>query len=561
MIEKTDKGKHTILHFLTLLIFFSCSPQKKNNIDFNPTINSNFTINSEFKKYFDECVVKGSIAIFDNNNQQWILSDTVNVMNESLPASTFKIINLLIALETKTIKNENEIVKWVGKTETIKYGYRPEIYHDMSVKEAFEVSAGWVFIELAKKIGKENYKKYLSVCNYGNLNLTESNDDFWNFGNFAISPINQVEFIKKLYEEKLPFSKHNIDIVKRVMITEKTEEYLIRAKTGWTRENNINTGWWVGYIEANNNTYFFATLLLQDRKNNRNDFGSCRKEITKKIFNELGFINNKNEHTKNNTNLFNSIDHIPIVVNDLDKMKGILKNELHFTIKEGKVHEGIKNCFVKFQGGTYLEFIEPLDSSYSIGKFYTNFLKTRQGGTSLAISIKNNDLAKKMLTDKNIPFSVDSNKIWQTIELENSKLFFIEYADNNRKENPTNTKHSNTATSLNSTYFLCDDINEEAKKYKHLGFSETVKGKYLETPYILFKAGQSSLYLLDGKNSSKINQLLNSKKLKGICGFEIKVNSLLTFNKLIIQKENVVKKKNRTTIYFNDYNMFLAFTQ
>ena len=74
---------------------------------------------------------------------------------ETLPASTFKIINLLIALETKTISSEKEIVKWVGSTDTLKYGYRPEIYHDMTVSEAFEVSAGWVFVELAKKIGKK----------------------------------------------------------------------------------------------------------------------------------------------------------------------------------------------------------------------------------------------------------------------------------------------------------------------------------------------------------------------------------------------------------------------
>lgn len=73
-------------------------------------------------------------------------------------------------------------------------------------------------------------------------------------------------FIRKLYEEKLPFSKRNMEIVKRVMISEVTDNFTIRAKTGWTRENNINTGWWVGYLETNNNTYFFATLLLQDRK-------------------------------------------------------------------------------------------------------------------------------------------------------------------------------------------------------------------------------------------------------------------------------------------------------
>ncbi len=530
--------------FLALLFFLSCSTKEKSNIHFSPSKNSNFTIHSEFKNYFDDCGVNGGVAIFDKNNQQWILSDTLNIMKESLPASTFKIINLLIALETKTVKDENEIVKWVGKTDTLKYGYRPEIYHDMSVKEAFEVSAGWVFIELAKKIGKENYKEYLTACKYGNLNLSEKNEDFWNFGNFAISPINQVEFIKNLYEGKLPFSKRNIETVKRVMISDETNNYTIRAKTGWTRENNINTGWWVGYLEANNNTYYFATLLLQNRKNNRDDFGSCRKEITKKIFNDLGFINSPSGTVKNNNLLFNSIDHIPIVVNNLPKVKNILKNQLHFTIKEGKAHQGIKNCFVKFQDGTYLEFINPTDSLQTIGKYYTNFLKTRQGGTSLAISIANTDLVKKMLNEKNIQFVYESNKVWQTIEPEKADLFFIEYANKNWNEKPINTTHSNTASSLTAVYILTDNIETVIKKYNTLSITEVESGKYLETPYKLFKIGQSNLYLLDGAKSSKIKQLLNSPNLNGICGFHVKVNSLQTFNRLVKQKNNVNYIKN-----------------
>lgn len=250
------------------------------------------TIKEDFKKYFDNCGTDGAIAIYDNQKHQWILSDKVSTNKETLPASTFKIINLLIALETKVIPDENEIVKWVGKTDTEKYGYRPEIYHDMTVKEAFEVSAGWVFIELAKKIGRENYKKYLKLANYGNLNLSQKDPDFWNFGDFAISPVNQVEFLKKLYNQELPFSKRNIAIVKKVMITEQNKDYVIRSKTGWTRENNINTGWWVGYLEKNKEVYFFATRLLQDRKFNRQDFGACRKDITKKVFKDLNIIEN-----------------------------------------------------------------------------------------------------------------------------------------------------------------------------------------------------------------------------------------------------------------------------
>lgn len=247
-------------------------------------------IRKDFKKYFDHCQVKGSAVIYDSKNRTWILNDMKDARTENLPASTFKIINLLIALETKTITNENEIIKWPDKTDTVKYGYRPDIYHDMTVKEAFRVSAGWVFVELAKQIGKENYKKYLSLSNYGNLNLSQKDADFWNFGEFKISPINQVDFLRKLYKKELPFSEENQQIVKNVMVTEQTDKFIISSKTGWTRENNINTGWWVGYIESRGDVYFFATRILQDRKLNASNFGNCRKEITKSIFKELQII-------------------------------------------------------------------------------------------------------------------------------------------------------------------------------------------------------------------------------------------------------------------------------
>ena len=282
------KSTQFVFGILFIALLFSCSTKRKDN--HFTSKNDEVLVRQDFKKYFDECNVEGAIAIYDNKNHTWILSDTVATRKETLPASTFKIINLLIALETKTIASENDIVKWPGSTDTLKYDYRPNIYHDITVKEAFEVSAGWAFIELAKKIGKDNYKKYLTLCHYGNINLSQTDPDFWNFGAFGISPINQVEFLKKLYEEKLPFSKRNIDIVKKVMITEQNDDYTIHSKTGWTRENDINTGWWVGYIENKNGAYFFATRLLQDRKLNASNFGNCRKEITKSVFRDLNVI-------------------------------------------------------------------------------------------------------------------------------------------------------------------------------------------------------------------------------------------------------------------------------
>lgn len=247
----------------------------------------NQVLRTDFKRYFDQCGVEGSTVIFDQTRNQWIVSDTTLVYTRNLPASTFKIINLLIFLETRTIPDENYIVKWPGATDTVKYGYRADIYHDISVKKAFEVSAGWAFIEVAKRIDRKVYKDYLSRCGYGNSDVSFNEADFWNFGPLGISPVEQVKVLKKLYDGKLPFSKRNMDMVKRVMITEQNTADTLRSKTGWTMADGINTGWWVGYLEKKGHTYFFATRLLQDRKNNRADFSRCRKDITKAILNDL----------------------------------------------------------------------------------------------------------------------------------------------------------------------------------------------------------------------------------------------------------------------------------
>lgn len=234
---------------------------------------------------------------------------------------------------------------------------------------------------------------------------------------------------------------------------------------------------------------------------------------------------------------------------------------MHFTIKEGKTHEGIKNCFVKFQDRTYLEFIEPIDSTQTIGKYYADFLKTRQGGTSLAISVTNAELVKKMLNEKNIQYNVDRNRVWQTIEPKDFELFCIDYSDKNWKESVTNTTHSNTANSLNTAYIVTDNFEAEIKKYETLGFNEAGIGIYFETPYKHFKIGHTNLYILDGTKSNKINQLLNNENLQGICGFEIKVSSLKAFNSLTNQKLNIKYESNRTTIYFKEYNLILTFIE
>lgn len=244
----------------------------------------------DMTKPFKDCGLKGSITIYDYNSKKWISSDIKDSHYATLPASTFKIINTLIAFESGIIEDKNQIVPWPGSTDTIMYGYRPNIYHDMNIKEAFSKSAGWVYVELAKRLGKAKYEEYLRESNYGNVDLSIEGTDFWNFGNFAISPINQIEILQGVYEETLPFSKENFNILKEMMIVEQKRSYTIRAKTGWTRDGGKDIGWWVGYVERDENAYFFATRLIKEREEINPEFGRCRKEITKKILRQMKII-------------------------------------------------------------------------------------------------------------------------------------------------------------------------------------------------------------------------------------------------------------------------------
>ena len=242
---------------------------------------------TSFQKLFDTLSLRGSATIYELKNKRWFYTDSVDTEKKSLPASTFKILNSLIALDQKAVSDESQIIKWDGTEKTF-FGTKIESWNkDTDLRTAYKNSTVWFFVELAKKINRKKYRKYLRKCNYGNSNLTEKGFDFWNYGDFGISPRNQIEFLIKLYGNNLPFSKTTVDKVKEVMISEQTENYTFRDKTGWTKHNGLDIGWYVGYLQTSENVYFFATRLTKQINDNNANFSKARKEITKAILKEL----------------------------------------------------------------------------------------------------------------------------------------------------------------------------------------------------------------------------------------------------------------------------------
>ena len=129
-------------------------------------------------------------------------------------------------------------------------------------------------------------QEWVTNIGYGNQTIgsAEDIDDFWLTGELRITPQEQIQFLQRLYKDELPFSESTLAFVKDIMIVEQTPDYTIRAKTGWATASNV--GWYVGYLEQNDNVYFFATNIdIQ----NESDL-PARQAITRRCLSSLNLL-------------------------------------------------------------------------------------------------------------------------------------------------------------------------------------------------------------------------------------------------------------------------------
>jgi beta-lactamase class D len=208
-------------------------------------------VKPELEKYFQG--FKGAFVLYDLNRNQYIRYNPERCAERFLPASTFKIMNSLISLETGVIPDENYVIKWDGTTYEV-----PSWNQDHTMATAIQNSVVWYYQELARRVGKEKIQSYVDAANYGNKDISGKIDTFWLEGGLRISANEQVELLKRLYRNELPFSTRSTNIVKKILVLEKTESYQLSGKTGSVQRITPREGWFVGYLETKGNVYFFA---------------------------------------------------------------------------------------------------------------------------------------------------------------------------------------------------------------------------------------------------------------------------------------------------------------
>ncbi|WP_276480642.1 penicillin-binding transpeptidase domain-containing protein [Paraflavitalea pollutisoli] len=268
-----------IICCLLPLVFVGCSP---NNVD----------VENDLKQYFDANKVTGTFGMFDNGQGRFSVYNLPRFTDSVyLPASTFKIINSLIGLETGQALDSSTIINWDG----IDRG-RPECNRNMSMRDAFRISCPPWYQELARRIGKPAMQKWIDTLGYaqryGKFTIGNNLDTFWLDNSAKVTADEELGIAKKLYFDQLPFQKRSQRIVRDMMLWETDANYHLSYKTGWgfTEKGNA-LGWIVGWIEENQHPYFF---VLQIESNDHNfDMAPVRIKMLKDILKHKGFMEGK----------------------------------------------------------------------------------------------------------------------------------------------------------------------------------------------------------------------------------------------------------------------------
>lgn len=276
------------LHFtfvLSLLVFGACkSPTPVENQEFDHdsiAIEKENTGPSKIKSkvlqdLIDSSQVLGSVLLFDPETNTYYSNNFDRCDKGYLPASTFKITNSIIALETEVMTDDSTLIKWDGEERRMKIWEQ-----DLVFRDAFHLSCVPCYQEIARNIGPERMNQYLTDFNYGNMVVDSSNIDvFWLEGSSRITQNEQLDFIQRFYDHKLPIKQRTSEIMKRLMVIDENEQSRFSGKSGWSIREGNNVGWFVGYLEKDDKVYYVATNIEPEPSLKDGGFGRIRVQVS-----------------------------------------------------------------------------------------------------------------------------------------------------------------------------------------------------------------------------------------------------------------------------------------
>lgn len=233
---------------LMLLLLAACLPSRAQ---------TRWEEHREWAKEFAGRGVAGTALVYDERGDRFLVFDRARAEMRFRPASTFKVFNALVALETGAVKDEYDVVRWDGVRRSVENWNR-----DQSLASAMKFSAVWFYQEMARRAGEGRMQAWIDRVGYGNRDIGGGIDRFWLTGKLRVSAVEQVEFLRRLARGGLPFPPAVQETVRRITIIDSAPGYILHGKTGWAVQDGsareVDLGWFVGWVERSGRRWFVA---------------------------------------------------------------------------------------------------------------------------------------------------------------------------------------------------------------------------------------------------------------------------------------------------------------
>lgn len=234
---------------------------------------------------FRERGVTGSFVLLDVATRAKTVVGREDAEARHVPFSTFKIPNTLIGLETGVIGDEHFSLTWDGREREFADWNR-----DQDLASAMQRSTVWFYQEVARRIGAERMRAWVSKLDYGNREVSGPIDAFWlDDGSLRITAHEEVEHIRRLLAGELPVRDESRRIVERIVPSERVGDAVVHGKTGLGFESGRAMGWIVGWVDRGEARSIFATHV-EAPKTDIARLMPLRRELTHALLARYGVL-------------------------------------------------------------------------------------------------------------------------------------------------------------------------------------------------------------------------------------------------------------------------------
>ena len=277
--NRRRKRRGILAYLLSTALFLSCAPlltiwgsEDVYAFDAGDKKVVSLDLSEEFQDY------EGSFVLYDSVGKTWKIYGLARAQKRVAPDSTYKIYAALHGLEEGVISPEESEMEWDGRSCPF-----DEWEQDQDLASAMKNSVNWYFQRIDAGLGAGSVRKFLKKIHYGNETVGRDLALYWTDQTLKISPVEQVELFRKLYEHMLPFSDENMDAVIDALYLGESDTGTLYGKTGTGQVDHKNVnGWFTGCLETSGNVYYFAVNIQSDEGAS----GSRAAEITRKILEE-----------------------------------------------------------------------------------------------------------------------------------------------------------------------------------------------------------------------------------------------------------------------------------